>query len=295
MDTDDPTTPAVDPALALLDTTLEPARAAADWRVLHAGPPTGPGWYPLAEITAGDLLARWFDDVLAGDAAGQRDVATAFLAGWIADIVAGAVVHPTVHAERAWPSTVANLAVRRNEAGWFDGLAILGPAVYLLPHDPAAGADAAVVLPDAPTLHRTVAAELTAVLDGMFAAIRRLGPFGLAGMWGQLADSVASAALWPPRPDDPTTPQAWATVERLLDELAGHAPLLRARPGIEHVTWTGGSSAVAAKGTCCLAYKTADGPPPAPDGDAWCTSCPKRSPSSRHDRWAAYFDTEGAH
>jgi hypothetical protein len=101
--------------------------------------------------------------------------------------------------------------------------------------------------------------------------VRRLAPFGTAGMWGTLADHVAGAATgWGRRHGR----EVWPTVDRLLAALPA-----RVRPRRVDVTADGRVGSYAAKGTCCLLYKAFP--------DALCSACPLRSPDDRRARFEA--------
>jgi hypothetical protein len=146
---------------------------------------------------------------------------------------------------------------------------------------------------DVDELRALVATELAALLDPMFATIREMAPFGSRGMWGAVADGLASGVLWSARAEGRDALAAWREVGLVTDDVAGHARALRTRPDIEAISWRDGVSHVTVKGTCCLYYKVFDGVPD-PSGEGYCLSCPKREPGDRHARWARYLEEEAA-
>lgn len=256
------------------------------------GRPDASGWTRLADLTADDaLLAKWFDALLAAHdtAGGERDVAGSFLAGWIAEIVVDPVV-ASLHAEqRAWPLAPAGLWVHRDAAGWFDGLRVEAPLVYVVDGDPHAGHEDTVVVDSLAELHALVAAEATAVLDPIFAAVRRLAPFGRRGMWGGVADAIASSAVAAALRHRASTNLAFDDAAEFIAALAARAPLLRVRPTkLEVARPDGTGTVVARRGTCCLYYKIEPGADPA--GEGYCTSCPLLEPASQQQRFATWLD-----
>ena len=251
------------------------------------------GWYELAELTAegGALAAAWLDAMVAGAAGGHRDVAGSYLAAYLAEIVVEPVVTAVLGERRGWPVAPADLAVHRHADGWFDGLAVGATTIWVLPDDPLAGRPGTVVHADADALHDAVAAGLVAALGPWFAAVRAIAPYGRRGMWGGVADSIASGAMRMARADGNDQPTMWNAAAALIDRVSAHAPELRVRPGTESVTWSGGTALVPVKGTCCLYYKTYAGVPDR-TGEGYCISCPLRRPASRGERWAAWLPQE---
>lgn len=77
---------------------------------------------------------------------------------------------------------VADMSLTPPE-GWFDGLAVLGTALRVVPEEELA------------TLREVVAPELVGLLMPIFETVRRWAPHGTAGMWGSLADGIAADAL----------------------------------------------------------------------------------------------------
>jgi hypothetical protein len=201
--------------------------------VVVDGPPRGPSWIPLAHLD--DHLDGIVATVAAGPAAGRRDVAGSYLAGWLTHLVAGRALAALRAAGRTWSSS--DVAVHPHPGGWFDGLAV--------------PADRAVADGDA------LVGDLVASLGPAYGALRRRVPFGLAGMWGTLADVFAG--------DD-----------ALVDALGRNVAQLRTRPRLQLVD----ERVVVVRSTCCLWFKVFDGTPD-PDGEGYCTTCPHRSDTSR--------------
>lgn len=110
-----------------------------------------------------------------------------------------------------------------------------------------------------------------------------MAPFGRRGLWGIVADELASAALWAARAGGADTIGAWRLAETAIDVVAEEHHWLRARPRPFTITTAQGTTTFGVRGTCCLYYKT-QSQPPDPSGDGYCTTCPFRDDDSRRDR-----------
>ena len=218
---------------------------------LVAGDPPGDGrWIGVDEIVAGPELDRIVQRLLDGEACGARDVAGSYLSGWLGLVLVEPPAAAWARDGGVWPLGAADLAVRPHALGWFDGYAARGG---LRPVDLA-----------------TLADELVALLTPVFAAVRARLPYGLAGMWGAVADGLAEHPA-------------------LVDALAARVPRLRSRPRFQTVLWSGGEHRAVVRGTCCLWHKVFPGDPD-PDGEGYCTSCPHRTDNSRAATIAGWLE-----
>lgn len=257
-------------------------------------------WHPLDRLDDA-TVARWYESLRDGPGGGHGDVAASYLAGWLGGIVAQPLVDALLTRRRAWPASSADLAVHRNDGGWFDGLAVGGSTLWVLGDDVdaavVAGADAggpaATLVATFEQLTARVADDLVATVDPIFHMIRRLAPFGRRGMWGSLADSLTGRALTQALVAGHDGRAAWSTVSVLLDALGARVPGRWARPKLERFDWSGGTAQLTVRGTCCLYHKLAENPDPCGDHD-YCGDCPFRDPDDRRRRWAQWLDTEAA-
>jgi ferric iron reductase protein FhuF len=267
----------------MLAETLAALDPPGRWFTHVAGDPSGDAWVGVAAIVADpSIVERWLDDLLAGQARGHRDVAASYLAGWFSGSI-GEPVAAAIDLHRcAWPVTADNLAVRRHRDGWFDGLAVLGPDLLVVPDD------------DVAQLRAQVADELVALLTPIYAVMRAWAPYGSFGMWGSLADGLASGAMQRAKEDGRDGLAAWQEANLLIDALAARVPKLRVRPVLQRVPWSGGVSHQSVRGTCCLYYKVS-GQPRDPFGESYCTSCPLRDEGDRCRRWATWLDEQASH
>jgi hypothetical protein len=128
-------------------------------------------------------------------------------------------------------------------------------------------------------------------MSPLFAAARRAAPFGTRGMWGALADGLATGALQRARQTGRDGEAAWREVELLIDAIAARVPKLRVRPAVSEVEWSGGLARFAVRGTCCLYFKVA-GDDAASVGESYCANCPLRDDDDRRRRWAAWLDEQ---
>lgn len=270
--------------------------SAADPECTYAvGVPDGDGWEVLGDVLADPArLDRWLATVQSELAEAHADVAAAYLASFVGFVVAGSVAGAVHRERRGWPIDLDATFVHRTAEGWFDGLALARPAVWVLPDDPAAADRDAEVLADVEALHEAVAREVVAALTPLFEAVRRRASYGVRGMWGLLADEVAGGAVWQANRRGADTREAWAEANLFLDAIARRAPL-KVRPRFIAVNWSRGVTYVTSRGTCCLFYKTQLDPDPC--GEGYCGTCPLREPDSLLEALREYLEhdaSEGA-
>jgi hypothetical protein len=251
----------------------------------------GTGWSRLDQaIHDGSILDQWFRAFLAGEAKGLRNVAGALLASYLSDTITQTVFKALTTEGRVWPLQAEVLAVRLHPDAWFDGIAVRTTRVRVLPGDPAAGHPDAEVVDDDAALRELVADELVALAAPIFAAVRQRAPFGMPGMWGNLVDAIAAGALWHGRNRRPRwdATAAYATAAALIDAMAARVPLIRPRPPLERVEWSGGTAWMAPKTACCLLYHAYDLPRP----ESYCNNCPLRDGDSRRAKWASWLEEQ---
>lgn len=254
------------------------------------GRPDEAGWMALTDaLAAPEVVDGWYSDVRCRGG-GRGDVAGSFLASWLSGIVVDTVAAAVLRERRAWPLNLDGRLVHRHADGWFDGLAVVAPIVFVLPDDPAAGHPDAVLLDDEVALRRRFVAEAVAALTPLFAAVWARAPYGVRGMWGAVADGIAGGALRQARRRDEDGDAAFAAAMTLVDALAAETPLLRVRPSLVTVEWSGGTGHGSRKGTCCLWYKAQEARDPRDDG--YCTSCPRRDRDHQRARWARSFEED---
>lgn len=259
-----------------LSETFSRLQAAVAQRHLVVGEP-GPGWVAWDRLSGDDdLLDAWFARILGGAAAGRADVAGSFLViaatGTLVDVAATVLLAE----QRAFSLGAADLAVHRDPAGFCDGLAVISPAVVVLPGDPAAAHPDAQVSGSPAELTRQVGAALADVLEPVFGAIRRRAPFGRPGMWGAVADQVGLIASRLARFGG-VGHGCWPRSVELLDAVAARAPALRSRPHPLSVPFESGTRLFSIRGTCCLLYKVSPGADRT-TGAGYCATCPLLRP-----------------
>lgn len=132
---------------------------------------------------------------------------------------------------------------------------------------------AARVFPSAPGggAERELARALVATMSPVIAAVRAVSGFPLAGLWGMVADSVASTAVGVGhRAGGCGVERCWGRAELVLEEMAAHGAFLRRLP---RLTGPPMASPRLVRGTCCRYYaspEARDGPPT----ERWCSTCP---------------------
>lgn len=261
--------------------TLARLRHLDEYLAAEIGPPQGDDWYPIDSLVSGNHIGSWLDD-LARDNGGQRDVAGAYLGSWLT----GAVVSVPVSAmvlERRVPLLGAGLWLHRHDEGWFDRIAFASAKLNVLADDTDADHPDAMVLADQTALAEHYAESLVKILTPLLGAVRQRAPYGSGGLWGAVADDVTGTALGAARLAGSDGWAAWALSQVVLDHVAARQTHLRRRPTPFPVSWSGGEALFQVKGTCCLYYKTHDGPPD-PESDSYCSTCPFRGNDDRLSR-----------
>ncbi len=265
--------------------TLERLAAVDPWFAAQLGLPAGDDWLLFDELAVEGRLSDWVDE-LAARHDGHRDVAGSYLGGWLAS---AAIIVPTAALvlERRLPVPSGPLWVHRHPDGWFDRVAFEHPHVLVTDSDPAADHPDATTVGEHELLAihaRGLVERLSPVLD----AVRARTPFGRRGLRGAVTDELASAALWAARAGATDIDAAWRTATALIDALSEQTPWVRVRPRPFPVATAASETLFTVKSTCCLYYKTQPQPPD-PCGDSYCTTCPFRDDTSRHERLAAHL------
>lgn len=274
---------------ALADTA---ARVGAVAEHLHfeVAPPEGPGWFVLSSVLEAGLLDRLAAELV--ESVGRRDVAGSYLGSHLTSPVVSRAVSAVALDRRCPDLDAATVSVHLHADGWFDGVAFGGATVAVLAGDPVAGEPGTVELSDLAELRTWWAVRTAAAVTPLLDAVRaRLG-FGRRGLWGSVADAVARASLTMARVNgvDPAT--SWHDAAALVDALAQVAPVPLVRPTPFMVEWSGGTSCLAVRGTCCLYFRTVADPDPR--GEGFCTSCPFMDDDHRHRRWSDWLEEEAA-
>jgi hypothetical protein len=251
----------------------------AGFEVLHT---VGPGWLRLPDL---DL-----DEHLAGLVAlhGRRNVAGSMFGAQLAEVVIGPSVSALVLESRCPDPAADNLALRLAEEGHVARVAVLSPAMAVLPGDPAAAEPHSVVLPSPEAVHAWWAERVAATLGPLLAGVRARAPFSLRHLWGSVGDDVTGTAIRIAQLAGRDAGPAWQLAERLLDALAPHLPVRPARGIPFPVRYTGGQRLFQVRGTCCLYYRSAEetGPP----AERYCSTCPLRDDDSRLRHLREYLE-----
>jgi hypothetical protein len=280
--------------------TLARIGATRSWRKFTSEV-TGPGWVRLADRLADPAaLDAWLADELAGTADGHRDLAGSLVAYRLAGSLAELVMVPLLAERRAFVLSAEGLWLSFTGAR-LDAVGLPAPTVAVLAGDPAAGKPGTAVAGSTDALHAVAAEGLATTFAGVAAAVRARAPFGLAGIWGTLADHLADVALRWSRDTGGDPDRAWSEANAVIDALADRPETrLRARPQRHDVACPAGSGAFVTRGTCCLIYKC-HRPGPGEPGPrdqiaaAACTSCPLRSFEDRHARLVRYLTEQAEH
>jgi hypothetical protein len=253
-------------------------------------PPPGEDWTVLSDVLDNPAVVEgWVQDLLAGEARGRRDVAGSYLASWLAGTVAGVAAGSLIAMGRTWPLDPAGMAVHRHPDGWFDKTALNRPTLWVEAGDPAAGHPDAVVFENLNELYVRLAGEVVRLIEPVFSAVRAATRYPTRSMWGALSDGIAGSAVWRGLRKGTSDPGDWDRAMEFLDRLEERTRLVRTRPRLAEVVWSGGVARLSVKGTCCLYFKVFDGEPD-PCGEGYCSSCPFRTDESRQQKWSTWLE-----
>ena len=256
---------------------------AARLDVFDVGTTAGEGWHPLTMALDPAWTVERVDRLVEGNGHGPRPrpVSGAYLGAGLAWVVAMPVAAALVTEHRALDAGVEGIAVHVDHEGWPTRMAVLEPRFATLAGDPAAGCAGVAVVPDPGGLVEFAADRLADTFTAVFASVRRASPYGTSGLWGSLADHVASV-LWLLHQRGATNAdlaRAWRVAEDLVDAIQRRQPRLKARARLFHFDGPTAPVNLPMRGTCCLYYTTPESQ--AAGGDGLCGTCPRRPDEER--------------
>jgi hypothetical protein len=265
--------------------SFERLRAYGDLCRASVGGPADASWLHLATLPedVDDLFAA-----VARNGARRADYQGASVAAILVDAIVSTAL-PALLVDRRLPEVrPSNLWVRLHDSEpWFEQIRTEDPTVHLLVTDPDAEDATAVIVASLEDLQRRLAQQLVDAATPWFSAVRARAPVGRRGMWGRLADDIGGTALWTARAVGLDQRSAWEEAQAILDHIAEVAPELRVRSRLFPVHWAGGETLFQVKGTCCLWYTTFEEPDRC--GEGYCTTCPLRNDTIRHERLHRYL------
>jgi len=248
--------------------------------VLATAPPQDtPGWIKLSSVHSEPVANDLFAATLANVPNGARDVAGSYLASFAADTITVPVARALRTCRRGIVVDADTTWIRQHRDGWFDGVA-LEADVLVLADDPMVGRAGTIAVDDRAQLTHLTVERLAAVLGPLFASVRARAPYGVRGMWGAVADSIAADATWRAHVECADVAQAWNDAQPVIHALAAVVPVTR--PTLARVDRAGHVAHLTIRGTCCLYYKSVDHPDGAPV--EYCTSCPLGTDEERRRR-----------
>lgn len=261
--------------------TLERVGEMSDYLNVRLGAPSGEGWFPASEFADED--SPHLDDFIkrvGGElGTGDRSVMTSFFFGYYTWQIAAPAIICYLAEDRVPDISAPNVALRVNEGGRVDDLAILEEKFAALAGDPAAGRPGVTVVEDGDALRRYlldrfVGEHLPPVVESM----RRRTPLGRRALWAAVADRCASTVIW-------VTGQLQkehlcrSEVEALVGE-----PPLEGGTGILYVEHAGREEMFLKRGSCCFNYKLTG---------ASCATCPLLRPEERKRRLEEHLAMQG--
>ena len=248
----------------------------SDYLDYRVGVPDGENWRHLTGLVEADLLAGWHAEVTGRT--GDRRVAAAYMSNWLISTLVGAWLIPVLAEGRLPLAAQRDIAVRRTEGGWFDGVAVDDDALAVLPDDPAAGHPASTVLQDRGAILDALADRILS-LEPVIHALRAACPIGLPALRGAIADAVANQSLLLAQVMNRDRHAVWRDADAIIERLDERDLSLSIRPRPFSVVHKGKEEIFGVRATCCLYYRTVDEPDR--DGEGYCDTWPLRTDESR--------------
>ena len=254
------------------------------WWSITVGRPSGGGWVEVSSLGDDTTITAIYSRML-DIAAGRADVAAVFAAA-MTSILVEPLVSSIVIDQRSWSLDRGQHAVRFDPEGFVAAHTISPDTPLSVLHgDAFDGRTDVIVVDDVRRLIDDVAPAMIAVLRPIFLGIRRLAPYGLAGLWGGVADQIGAVAIRTAHEFQLDADTSWRTAEALIDAIRRRVEEPVTAPSRELIDCGGRPINVSVKGTCCLLYKIA-----AADGEeAYCMRCPLLTAQARRERWIVWL------
>lgn len=236
-------------------------------RPILAAVPAEPEWLGVDALLHGGGLERTFAACSELRAAQRRDVAGSLVTMRFTSVVIEAVMLLLLDHRCALEADPTRMAFRRGEGDMVDGIAFDGAVVHA---STTAGAPVEAIDPVA---YGIAARTIVGALSPIFTAVRAVAPYGVRGMWGNVADQCGLFATRVVRAGRVEPPVGWAVAMGLVDAVGAAGVVLGGRPTLveaplgDTTTWYSG------KGTCCLVYK-GRAITDRSTGEGYCSTCP---------------------
>lgn len=236
-------------------------------RPILAAIPAEPGWLGIDVLLNGGGLDGAFAACLEQRAGQRRDLAGSLLAMRFSGALVEVAIRLLLDHGGALEANPAQIAFHRGEDGDIDGVAFDDAVVHV-------GTTPGTAVPAlAPAAYAVTADTLVAALAPIFAAVRALAPFGVRGMWGNLADQCGLHATRVVRAGRVEPSVGWAVAMHLVDAIGTAGGVLGGRPTLIESPTSDGTTWYSGKGTCCLIYKLRDEADRS-TGEGYCSTCP---------------------
>lgn len=249
------------------------------------GPDPAAGWVELAAAVRDGRLDAWLASLALRH--GDRRAAGSLLGGLLARVVVEPTVSAMVLETRCPDPAIENLLASVDDDGELSRCGMVRPTMAVLPGDPAAGDVHSVVVKDEAALLHWWASRAGATLTPLLAAVRARAPFGLPGLWGAVSDLVTGIAVWIGRLAGRDPDATWSHAQRMVDALAGFAPVRLTRAKPFPVAHGDGHHWFQVRGTCCLSYRSIL--EAGPLDERYCSTCPLRDDDSRRRHLGDYL------
>jgi hypothetical protein len=258
---------------------LERLRGMSDYLDAELRRPPG-GWISLRRLIED---RRLLDDALKRNALaykGTRRIAANFVAGGVTWATAGVPLALMVIERRAIALDPDLTFLRIDERGEVKGAFYDDPEFCVLPGDPAASHEQAVLVDDVSAMHERIRTRLIGSLEPLVEVLSDLAGLSRRSLWGQIASSWGSAIIWAAQ----LAGRGSAGIAEAEAFLRGSGPAFGDPPIFYRIQHRGQELVAMRRGVCCLAYKLSDYP--------YCGSCPLISDDERHQRYCAEADGE---
>jgi len=259
------------------------------YRSFHVGIPEGEGWMRSTQLTDVGFASAWFQRV--AEKIGDRRFAGAAVSRSYVSSVVLTWGFPVFAEARLPLCSFQGAALRLGDRNRVVAVAVEDERVAVLDGDPAAGRPGTVILKSRDELWDSLVEKLLAV-GPLLEVVHQVSGLGWPALWGEVADQIASSALWLAQLYERDRWAAWQDGMNVIDRLAAREPRLKVRPRPFPVRWSGGEELHMVRGTCCLHYRK--GKATHSGEELYCVSCPIRSDDWRAERLRAQLEGEAS-
>jgi ferric iron reductase protein FhuF len=264
---------------SVLSATFAHAQRISPYLKAEVGIPHGADWFPAI------AFARYLDLGVVAQRQRLRATGAAMLSSALLQAYQWPVVSTAIACyildQRVPDLHLANTTMHLSADTEADAVALHHGRFTALPTDPAAGHPDVALVADQAALRTTLRTTIEAHLGPIIEQICDHVGGKARGLWLNVADSCTSTLIWLMQERDPTITLAEIEAEVAALIRVPGSPLNNQQIGLIQLTYQQQTEVFLQRATCCYWYRT--------EGGDYCSTCPKRTPESRHERLLNYM------